>query len=89
MRMVMVLVVLTACGGNGQGPDFPDGGGLVSCGANKVQDLLGQPISGLRARFPDSARIIPPGAAITEDYNPDRLNVDLDGVGSIKRIWCG
>jgi len=34
-------------------------------------------------------RIIPPGAAVTEDYRPARVNFDLDEAGKITRIWCG
>ncbi|MFY9240358.1 MAG: I78 family peptidase inhibitor [Roseovarius sp.] len=34
-------------------------------------------------------RVIPPNSAVTMDYRPDRLNVDLDEAGQITRFWCG
>ncbi|MCB1538860.1 MAG: hypothetical protein H6865_08040 [Rhodospirillales bacterium] len=34
-------------------------------------------------------RVIPPGAAVTMDYSPDRVNFQLDENGRIVRIWCG
>lgn len=34
-------------------------------------------------------RIITPGMAVTEDFNPDRLNVYVDDKGWIARVDCG
>lgn len=36
-----------------------------------------------------TVRLIPPGTAITQDYVPDRLNVELDADDRITRLWCG
>jgi hypothetical protein len=33
-------------------------------------------------------RILPPGAGATRDHNPARVNFDVDGEGTITRIWC-
>lgn len=87
MRMILFLVVLASCGETV--PDSPSKGELASCGANEVQDLIGRPLNGLRDRFPASARIIPFGAPITEDFSLERLNVNLDNAKTITRIWCG
>lgn len=93
-----VLAVLGACGGPvpdvGEVPvDAPDSAadteGLAFCGADKVQDLLGQPVSGHRDSFAEDTRIIPLNGLITQDYRPNRMNVDLDAAGAITRIWCG
>jgi len=101
-RLMAGLAIFGACGGPapevGEVPDatsgqvagsVADAEGLALCGADKVQDLLGQPISGLRGRFPEDARIIPPNSLITQDYRPGRMNVDLDAAGAVARIWCG
>ncbi|PCH66748.1 MAG: hypothetical protein COC12_12535 [Rhodobacteraceae bacterium] len=66
-----------------------DGNGLIACGADRVQDMVGQPVEASRDRLAPEARIIPPNSPITQDYRPDRLNVDLDEGGIITRIWCG
>jgi Peptidase inhibitor I78 family len=66
-----------------------DDNGLTACGADQVQDLIGQPVDESRDRLAPEARIIPPNSPITQDYRPDRLNVDLDKDGIITRIWCG
>jgi len=97
-RMMAVLAVLSACGGPepevGEVPDSVSGSvteaeDLTACGADEVQDLRGQPVSGQRGRFPEDARIIPPNSLITQDYRPNRMNVNLDAAGAIARIWCG
>ena len=59
------------------------------CGAAQRQDLLAQPLEIHRASFPTGTRIIEPGSIVTQDYRPQRLNVDVDDGGSISRIWCG
>lgn len=34
-------------------------------------------------------RVLTPGAGATRDYNPARVNLDVDGEGVITRVWCG
>jgi hypothetical protein len=34
-------------------------------------------------------RLLPPGAAVTQDHAPDRINLELDDQGVIRRVWCG
>ena len=34
-------------------------------------------------------RVVQPGAQITMDYSPDRVNLELDEQGLIQRAWCG
>jgi hypothetical protein len=61
-----------------------------SCGAAGMQDLVGQDKAVFAAMtLPVGTRIIEPGMAITEDYSPSRLNIDLDAEGRITRVWCG
>lgn len=62
---------------------------LASCGADQMQELVGQNIDTSEGAFPDTARIIPPNSAVTQDFRPGRVNVDLDEADVIIRIWCG
>ena len=51
---------------------------------------IGQDASVLdTARFANPVRVIRPGEAVTMDFNPQRLNFELDGLGEIERIRCG
>ena len=60
------------------------------CGAAALQYLVGSPASVLEGmRFSQPLRVIPPGAAITMDHNPGRLNVNLSEDGLIQHLWCG
>lgn len=34
-------------------------------------------------------RILKPGDAYTQDFAPNRVNIDLDEAGIVTRIWCG
>ena len=64
--------------------------GADSCGAQARDYLIGQPIGEVDLdSLARTVRPIHPGQAITRDYSPFRLNLDLDGDGVIVRIWCG
>lgn len=66
-------------------PSGPD-----ACGASGMQDLVGRNRSVLAAMtLPAGSRVIEPGMPVTEDYSPQRLNLDLDAGGRIVRVWCG
>lgn len=65
------------------------------CGADKAKSSIGQSYTvEIGARLQDvsgakSMRVIRPGQAVTMDYRPDRLNVELDETDRISRISCG
>lgn len=84
-RMVFVLgvVALTGC-------VLAEEPAVSTCGAGAMQGQIGKDRSILAAMsFPAGTRIIEPGMMITEDYRPERLNIDLDDKGLIARVWCG
>lgn len=85
-RLILMLAILAVCGGTKVEADSAE---LLPCGADQLQALVGQPARDVQASFPENVRIIPPNSAVTQDFRPDRLNVDLDGAGLIVRIWCG
>ncbi len=84
---VLALAALTACT---QIPPDPPTGESLACGASPDSNLVGQSVDILAAMtFPAPMRVIKPGMAITMDYNPKRLNIDVDDKGIITRVWCG
>lgn len=34
-------------------------------------------------------RVLEPGAVMTMDHNPQRINVEHDDSGTVTRVWCG
>ena len=55
-----------------------------------MQALVGQPARVLAAMtFPAGTRILRPGDAITEDYGPSRLNIEIDLHEIISGVHCG
>ncbi|HVG48977.1 MAG TPA: I78 family peptidase inhibitor [Rubellimicrobium sp.] len=61
-----------------------------TCGASGLATYIGQDASILdTARFANPVRVIRPGDMTTMDFNPQRLNFELDGLGEIERIRCG
>ena len=65
-----------------EGPDI--------CNAETHADFVGQPIGSFDENALDQpVRVIPPGGIVTMEYNPRRLNIDLDNADNIVRFWCG
>ncbi|MFP1642937.1 I78 family peptidase inhibitor [Pontitalea aquivivens] len=70
-------------------PANPADPGADACGAVRLQHLVGQPESVLQGmRFDAPVRIIRPGMAVTMDYRPDRLNIEIDARNRIARAHC-
>lgn len=60
-----------------------------ACGATDLQSLVGQPASVLETmKFAQPVRILRPDTAVTLDYRPDRLNIDIDAQEKIARVHC-
>jgi hypothetical protein len=82
-----LLVLCTGCAE--RSPDPVDFDGVPTCGAEALQDLLGKPEAALAAlNLPSTARILRPGDAISLDFSPDRLTIDIDEIGRISSITC-
>ncbi|MFN7225265.1 MAG: I78 family peptidase inhibitor [Paracoccaceae bacterium] len=70
-------------------PTVPEGPDLSACGADALQGLVGQSASVLQTmKFAQETRIIRPGMAVTMDYRPDRLNIEIDAKEVITRVHC-
>lgn len=61
----------------------------TSCLTDEQMALVGEDGDSAQAILPELSRIIPPDSAVTQDYRPERVNVDLDEDGTIIRVWCG
>lgn len=65
------------------------------CNAAGAQFAVGRPFSTQlesEARQRSGAqvvRMLRPGQAVTMEFNPKRLNIDVDAVGNITRVRCG
>ena len=76
-------------------PPLPAPGPGGSCFAEDAAGALGQQArTGVIERATlDSgartARIIRPGQAYTQEFNPDRLNIEVDAANRIVRLSCG
>lgn len=61
-----------------------------ACGAAELQGLVQQPASVLETmRFRGPLRIIRPGMAVTMDFSPERLNIEVSDEDRIVRVYCG
>ena len=76
-------------------------GGLVSviaactpapedtCGAKDYLDAIGQPPGFVTLPTDRPVRILRPGEAMTLDYIPERLNVEVGSLGLVTALRCG
>lgn len=62
---------------------------LITCGADKVLDLVGMPLTEEGGRLPEGYRPIAPADVVTQDYDTKRMNVFVDEKGVITKIDCG
>ncbi|HHC29057.1 MAG TPA: hypothetical protein ENK80_00590 [Rhodobacterales bacterium] len=76
-------LMLAGCDPVEPGPD-------PTCPPPDFHALVGQPQSAAEGIFyGGEMRIIRPGMAVTLDYSPSRMNVEIGADGQIVRIFCG
>ena len=81
------MLALAACVQPANTP--PDAPPPDECKAAGLQGLVGQPKSILSTMLlPAGSRVIGPGDAVTADYSPERLNVEIDTSGRIDKVSC-
>lgn len=62
----------------------------MACGADMLQPMIGQPEGEIHeSSLPHPYRIIHPGQAVTMDYNPNRLNIEINEEGRVEAVECG
>ena len=85
---LLILIGLSACASD---PSFPE----PRCRAAGAQAQLGETLDDRvveEARWASGAmrtRVIRPGQAVTMDADPQRLNIEVDETGRIRRLRCG
>ncbi len=89
------LVALTmACATTTPEAEIPDHG-AGSCNAAPVQDLIGreatQALAADAQRRSGARRVrwLPPGAIVTMEFSPDRLNIEYDSRMRVTGLRCG
>jgi hypothetical protein len=95
---VMMLTMGCTVPGEPQPPSTSNlnpGDGDGPCREAAAQDLLGRPASAelgklaLERTGARTLRWIRPGDAVTMDLLSDRLNIELDAQGRVRRVSCG
>jgi hypothetical protein len=87
--MILAALLVAGCGAatettqRGAPAAAPD-----TCNAAAHQDLIGRDAAASLA-LPEPKRLYGPNDAVTTDFNPARLNVQLDGIDNIVAITCG
>ena len=87
---LLILPLLAACAGTAT-TTTPTGRpiGGDACGAAQYASKVGGPMGDLRYPPEQEARLINPGEMVTMEYNPDRLNIEIDKAGRVVAVTCG
>lgn len=90
MRYVILSAALLAgCGAaTGTVPRGAPAPAADTCNAAAHQGLIGRDAAASLA-LPEPKRLYGPSDAVTTDFNPARLNVQLDQIDNIVAITCG
>lgn len=100
MKFLPILMTTLALGACTTPP--PSGGGETAppalgsaCDTAAIANLVGQPFTPAleadakaRAKV-EAVRVIRPGTAVTMDFRPDRLNIDIDDKNVVTGFRCG
>lgn len=90
MRHVFTLsaaaLALLACAP----PEGPNGVPLTgTCDAMGYDAIVGLNIAAVTLPADLDQRVIYPGMAVTQDFRPNRINLDVTETGTIRRVYCG
>lgn len=94
LSALLATALLAGCASSPDG-EAPAAKGDGRCDAAAVQNLVEQRITtelAEEARVKSGAellRVTHPNQPVTMDYNPRRLNIDIDDADSIIRLSCG
>jgi hypothetical protein len=59
-----------------------------TCGGAQYRSLVGTNFAAVTLPADSGIRIIQPGAAVTEDFRPERINIIVDAGGIITAVEC-
>jgi hypothetical protein len=93
-RFFPILILLAACADTSIPQDVAATSGnapvdLAFCKGEPFADAVGQSVSTIQADLPARSRVLGPDDIATQDYRIDRLNVYVNGAGTIQRLTCG
>ena len=94
LSALLAAALLAGCASSPE-EEAPAAKGDGRCDAESVQNLVDQRLTtelAEKARVKSGAeylRVTHPNQAVTMDYNPQRLNIDIDDDDSIIRVSCG
>ncbi|MWD27726.1 hypothetical protein E0K89_009595 [Aquicoccus sp. SCR17] len=60
-----------------------------ACGASGYSDLIGKNLAAVTLPTDLNARVIKPGDMVTQDFVPERLNIETNELGVIENLRCG
>jgi hypothetical protein len=85
-----LLAGMAACAPLDADGEAPVARGADACGAEGLQDLVGTSVGALDSEaLPEPRRVIFPGMAVTQDFVPGRLNVEIGSDDQVARVYCG
>lgn len=85
-----LALLMSACVAPAQMPEPDPMPPITACGAGELQGLIGRNAAALETmQFAGPLRVIRPGMAVTMDYSPSRLNIEVDAREIITRVSCG
>lgn len=88
-KLSLAFLILATAACEPRLSDPGDFDGVPRCGAENFQYLLGKRESALEGvELPEPFRVLHPGDVITLDFSPDRMTIDIDGLGLISSITC-
>ena len=94
--MIPALVVLAACGGKEKTietsttvTETETEAVYLACLSDAQKAMVGMPLDQARPELPADARIIGPDELVTQEYLPNRVNVNVTADQTITRVWCG
>lgn len=89
LLLVVPMLALAACAPVPPPAPLPEEPDSDACKASTYQGLVGQSQTVLAPMMlPAGTRVIGPNDAVTMDFRPDRLNVEIGESGRIERIAC-
>ena len=90
------IIALAGCTSSGSSGDMSPSD---ECGANAVQSQIGGQVTGSSASDAridgqpvasnGTVRVIGPDTMVTQDFRPDRLNLEVDAAGRLVAARCG
>jgi hypothetical protein len=87
LPLLFVALTLLACAPATDGPNRVPLTG--TCDAAGYSAMVGLNIATVTLPADLEQRVIYPGQAVTMDFRPNRMNIEVSETGTIRRIYCG